>query len=67
MNHLIENNFDSVWTISKTDSKYHPKKQLILKDKEFDFYEAGANIIARQQLSEVYHRNGIVMHLLENV
>ena len=60
LNHLIENNFDSVWTISKTDSKYHPKKQLILKDKEFDFYEAeGANIIARQQLSEVYHRNGI--------
>ena len=58
--HLIENDFDSVWTISKTDSKYHPHKQLVLNENEFNYYEEnGKNIIARQQLSDVYHRNGI--------
>ena len=58
--HLIENDFDSVWTISKTDSKFHPQKQLVLNENEFNYYEEnGKNIIARQQLSDVYHRNGI--------
>ena len=58
--HLIENNFDSVWSISQTDSKYHPKKQLVLNDEELNYYDIdGENIIARQQLSNVYHRNGI--------
>ena len=29
---LIEGHFDAVWTISETDSKNHPLKQLILTD-----------------------------------
>jgi CMP-N-acetylneuraminic acid synthetase len=58
---LIEGNFDSVWTLSETDSKGHPLKQLVVRpDGSFDYYDpAGANIIARQQLTPVYHRNGI--------
>ncbi|WP_446008845.1 acylneuraminate cytidylyltransferase family protein [Candidatus Electrothrix sp.] len=56
---LIEGHFDSVWTLSPTDSKAHPLKQLILQDGNIDFYDArGRNIISRQQLEPVYHRNG---------
>ena len=58
---LIEGNFDSVWTISETDSKSHPSKQLILNGEIVEYYdpENGPKIIARQQLSPVYHVNGL--------
>lgn len=58
---LVEGGFDSVWTLSETDSKGHPLKQLTVEpDGQFDYYDAdGAAIIARQQLSPVYHRNGV--------
>jgi len=56
---LIKGNFDAVWTVSRTDSKLHPLKQLIIKDDKLDYYDKqGAQIIARQQLTPVYHRNG---------
>lgn len=56
---LIEGGFDSVWTVSRTDSKAHPLKQLIIKDDKLIYYDKqGAQIIARQQLTPVYHRNG---------
>ena len=59
---LIEGNFDSVWTISETDSKSHPSKQLILNGEIVEYYdpENGPKIVARQQLSPVYHVNGLV-------
>ena len=58
--HLIKNNFDSVWTISKTNLKFHPLKQLLIKKKMLNFYsKSGNKIIARQQLGRVYHRNGV--------
>lgn len=54
--------FDAVWTVSETDSKEHPLKQLTV-DREsgrMDYYDAdGGRIIARQQLTPVYHRNGV--------
>ena len=58
---LIDGNYDAVWTISKTDSKSHPSKQLILNGEIVEYYDPvnGPNIIARQQLSPVYHLNGI--------
>ena len=57
---LIEGNYDAVWTVNKTDSKAHPLKQLVIKENQLDYYDpAGAMIIARQQLTPVYHRNGI--------
>jgi len=95
---LARGAFDAVWTISPTDLKYHPRKQLVLEDrgttggttsgttggttgdaaaargtdqagtdragtggaeKKLAFYDPeGGNVIARQQLSPVYHRNG---------
>lgn len=57
---LIEGNWDAVWTVSETDSKEHPLKQLVVTAGELDYYDpAGKAIIARQQLKPVYHRNGI--------
>lgn len=57
---LVEGNWDAVWTLSETDSKEHPLKQLTVTDGELDYYDpVGKTIIARQQLKPVYHRNGI--------
>jgi len=57
---LIDEDLDSVWTVSPTESKAHPLKQLTLTDNKLDYYDPnGADIIARQQLKTVYHRNGI--------
>lgn len=58
---LVEGDFDAVWTVSETDSKSHPLKQLVVEsDDRLDWYDPeGAAIIARQQLKPVYHRNGI--------
>jgi CMP-N,N'-diacetyllegionaminic acid synthase len=58
---LADNGFDAVWTVSETDSKGHPLKQfLVTENGELQYYDQrGAAIVARQQLSPVYHRNGI--------
>ena len=55
---LIKRKLMSVWTISETDSKYHPHKQLILnKNKLSYFSKEGSKVIYRQQLNKIYHRN----------
>lgn len=58
---LVSQDFDAVWSVSETDSKAHPLKQLVVgAGGDMSYYDpAGANIIARQQLQPVYHRNGI--------
>jgi CMP-N-acetylneuraminic acid synthetase len=57
---LVDGRWDSVWTVSPTDSKAHPLKQLTVSDGALGYYDtAGARIIARQQLEPVYHRNGV--------
>ena len=58
---LVEGEWDAVWTVSPTDSKSHPLKQLSVSETgALDLCDAaGAQIIARQQLEPVYHRNGI--------
>ena len=59
LNRLVEGGYDSVWTLSPTDSKAHPLKQLVLQGDLIEYYDPqGANIIARQQLKTVYHVNG---------
>ena len=64
---LIDNNFDSVWTISKNDSKNHPLKQIIIKDKKISLYDdMGSDIIARQQLKPLYYRNGAAYAMSRN-
>jgi CMP-N-acetylneuraminic acid synthetase len=58
---LLEGGWDAVWTVSETDSKAHPLKQLTLAPDSgaLGYYDAaGRSIVARQQLSPVYHRNG---------
>lgn len=57
---LVEGSWDAVWTLSETDSKGHPLKQLTITGGEVGYYDpAGKTIIARQQLQPMYHRNGI--------
>jgi CMP-N,N'-diacetyllegionaminic acid synthase len=61
---LEEGNWDSVWTVSETDSKAHPLKQLKVIGGAMDYCDpAGSKIIARQQMQPVYHRNGIAYAL----
>ena len=57
---LIETGADSALTVSLSDLKFHPLKQLTLDDGRVEYFDpAGANIIARQQLRSTYHRNGV--------
>jgi CMP-N-acetylneuraminic acid synthetase len=57
---LVEGRYDSVWSVSATDSKAHPLKQLVVRDDAMDYWDPrGAQIIARQQLAPVFHRNGV--------
>ena len=57
---LVNKNFDSVWTVTKSDLKMHPLKQLkVSKNISLSYYDnQGDKIIARQQLKILYHRNG---------
>jgi len=59
---LLDGNYDAVWSVSETNLKAHPLKQLVIGENgKLDYYDPrGAEIIARQQLTPVYHRNGIV-------
>ena len=57
---LVREDWDAVWTVSETDSKAHPLKQLTMNDGALGYYDpAGAQIVARQQLTPLYHRNGV--------
>ena len=57
---LVEGDWDACWTVSETDSKAHPLKQLALRDDRLAFNDPdGGTIVARQQLQPVYHRNGL--------
>ena len=57
---LISEGWDAVWTVSPTDLKYHPLKQVTVGEGGvMEYYDPlGTSIIARQQLEPVYHRNG---------
>ena len=56
---LIDGNWDAVWTLSKTDLKFHPYKAITVNNdgRTKLFTDQGKSIIARQQLTETYHRN----------
>jgi len=56
---LVREEWDAVWTVSMTDSKYHPLKQLRVVNSRVEYYDRrGSGIIARQQLDTLYHKNG---------
>ncbi len=61
---LVGEGWDAVWTVSASDAKYHPLKQLVVEQRAIDYYDAaGASVVARQQLSTLYHRNGVAYAL----
>jgi CMP-N,N'-diacetyllegionaminic acid synthase len=52
---------DTVWSVSPTDLKFHPDKQLLISGNNLTYAtKRGPTITARQQLQQTYHRNGIV-------
>lgn len=57
---LVINNLDAVWTVTASDLKLHPLKQLVVEeDGSMRYYDpAGAQVITRQELKSLYHRNG---------
>ncbi len=57
---LVRERLDSVWTVSPSDPKFHPLKQLVVdREGRLEYFDkAASGIIARQQLSPLYHRNG---------
>jgi CMP-N,N'-diacetyllegionaminic acid synthase len=57
---LILGGYDAVWSVSETDSKAHPLKQLTFQNGQMEYWDTrGEGIIARQQLEPTYHRNGV--------
>ncbi len=57
---LIKNDLNSAWSVTKIDKKYHPLKILkISNNKLMLFSNHGKKVIARQQLEDIYIRNGI--------
>lgn len=57
---LASGGWDSVWTVSPTDVKYHPLKQLAIHaDGSMTLSDPrGSGIVARQQLQPTFTRNG---------
>jgi CMP-N,N'-diacetyllegionaminic acid synthase len=57
---VVAEQLDAVWTVTETELKMHPLKQLVVTaDGHMTYFDPrGAQIIARQQLTPVYHRNG---------
>jgi CMP-N,N'-diacetyllegionaminic acid synthase len=57
---LVERDLDAVWTVSPTDGKAHPIKQLRLDDGLLHYDHPDATtVVARQQLPPLWHRNGV--------
>ena len=59
---LLDGKWDSVWTVSPIDPKNHPLKMLSYDSATGGFnYDnpEGAEVIARQQLGQLYVRNGV--------
>ena len=58
---LVDGMWDAVWTLSETPLSYHPLKQISRKSNGqiFFYEERGEQIVARQQLASLFHRNGI--------
>jgi CMP-N,N'-diacetyllegionaminic acid synthase len=61
VNCLVQGDYDSVWSVSETDLKAHPLKQLVIDPSgAMRYYDpSGSQIVARQQLTPLHHRNGI--------
>ncbi len=57
---LVADALDAVWTVSPTDGKAHPVKQLRLEGGLLAYDHPDAtSVVARQQLAPLWHRNGV--------
>jgi CMP-N,N'-diacetyllegionaminic acid synthase len=57
---IINKNYSSAWSVSKINKKNHPLKVLAIKNQKLKlYYSKGRHIIARQQLDDLYIRNGV--------
>ena len=57
---MIDKKYNAVWSISKIDIKNHPFKVFTISKNNLSlFSKKGKKIIARQQLSDIYIRNGV--------
>ena len=60
LNTVITKKFDSAWSVTKIDKKNHPLKALYIKKNKLRLFDKrGRKIIARQQLEDVFIRNGV--------
>lgn len=73
LNELIDNNLNSIWSVSKVEKKFHPKKIITCSKKNYLklFDKSGEKVVARQQLDNTYIRNGLfyifkIKKLIEN-
>ena len=58
---IVKNKYDSVISVSSVNDKYHPYKQFeLINDLLKPFSNIASRVIARQQLSKSYIRNGVV-------
>ena len=56
---IIKKKFHSAWSVSKVDKKNHPLKVMVIKNQKLKLFNSkGKNIIARQELNDIYIRNG---------
>jgi CMP-N,N'-diacetyllegionaminic acid synthase len=64
---IKKNYFDSVWTISKIDKKFHPIKILKIQKEKIKYYNKdGSSFINRQALEDLYIRNGVAYFFSRN-
>ena len=57
---MILGDYDSVMTVSQTDTKGHPFKQFTISNNQIKHWDQrGKEILARQELKPTYHKNGI--------
>jgi CMP-N-acetylneuraminic acid synthetase len=55
---IIFDQASSAWTVSKSPSKFHPRKQLKIQDGILSHYLESPLVVARQELQQTYIRNG---------
>jgi CMP-N,N'-diacetyllegionaminic acid synthase len=57
---IISQKYYSAWSVTKIDKKNHPFKILKINKKKLNLFDKrGLKIIARQQLEDIYIRNGV--------
>lgn len=57
---LKKSNPDAIWSVSPIDKKFHPIKQVFIKNDYLKYFQKdGKNFVSRQKLEQSYIRNGV--------